>query len=304
MSIPVSGGYVGRFAPSPTGPLHAGSLVAALASYLDARAHQGTWLIRIEDIDEGRSVPGAAEDILDLLARLGMTSDREVVWQSRRKYLYQAAYERLAGHVYPCGCNRREIADSRLGFAPDGAAIYPGTCRHGLAPGRSPRSLRLRVPEAGDDVITFRDRFAGVVSQRLASESGDIVLKRADGYWAYQLAVVVDDADQGVTDVVRGADLLDSTPRQIFLQRLLGVPTPRYLHVPVVRNENGEKLSKQTGALAVRPDDAAGAVAALRQAAGFLGLDLAPADSVEAFWRAAVPAWAALIAAREGMQPD
>lgn len=304
MSISVSGGYVGRFAPSPTGPLHAGSLVAALASYLDARAHQGTWLIRIEDIDEGRSVAGAAGDILDLLARLGMTSDREVVWQSRRKHLYQAAYERLVGHVYPCGCNRREIADSRLGFAPDGAAIYPGTCRHGLAPGRSPRSLRLRVPEAGDDVITFRDRFAGVVSQRLASESGDIVLKRADGYWAYQLAVVVDDADQGVTDVVRGADLLDSTPRQIFLQRLLGVPTPRYLHVPVVRNENGEKLSKQTGALAVRPDDTAGAVAALRQAAGFLGLDLAPADSVEAFWRAAVPAWAALIAAREGMQPD
>jgi len=304
MSIPVSGGYVGRFAPSPTGPLHAGSLVAALASYLDARAHQGTWLIRIEDIDEGRSVPGAAEDILDLLARLGMTSDREVVWQSRRKHLYQAAYDRLAGHVYPCGCNRREIADSRLGFAPDGAAIYPGTCRHGLAPGRSPRSLRLRVPGAGNDVITFRDRFAGVVSQRLASESGDIVLKRADGYWAYQLAVVVDDADQGVTDVVRGADLLDSTPRQIFLQRLLGAPTPRYLHVPVVRNENGEKLSKQTGALAVRPDDTAGAVAALRQAAGFLGLDLAPADSVDAFWRAAVPAWTALIAAREGMQPD
>jgi len=302
MSTSPSGGYVGRFAPSPTGPLHAGSLVAALASYLDARAHGGTWLIRIEDIDEGRSVPGAAEEILDLLARLGMTSDREVVWQSRRKHLYQAAYDRLAGHVYPCGCNRREIADSRLGVAPDGAAIYPGTCRHGLAPGRSPRSLRLRVPEAGADVITFRDRFAGAVSQRLASESGDIVLKRADGYWAYQLAVVVDDADQGVTEVVRGADLLDSTPRQIFLQRLLHVPTPRYLHVPVVRNENGEKLSKQTGALAVRPGDAAGAVAALRQAAGFLGLDLPPADSPDAFWRAAVPAWAALIATREGAQ--
>jgi len=245
-------------------------------------------------------VPGAADEILDLLARLGMTSDREVVWQSRRKHLYQAAYDRLAGHVYPCGCNRREIADSRLGVAPDGAAIYPGTCRHGLAPGRSPRSLRLRVPAAGDDTITFRDRFAGDVSQRLASESGDFVLKRADGYWAYQLAVVVDDADQGVTDVVRGADLLDSTPRQIFLQRVLDVPTPRYLHVPVVRNEHGEKLSKQTGALAVRPGDAAGAVAALRQAAGFLGLDLAPVESLDAFWRAAVPAWGVLIAAREG----
>jgi glutamyl-Q tRNA(Asp) synthetase len=286
--------YVGRFAPSPTGPLHAGSLVAALASYLDARAHQGTWLIRIEDIDEGRSVPGAAEEILDLLRRLGMESDREVVWQSRRKHLYQAAYDRLAGHVYPCGCNRREIADSRLGFAPDGAALYPGTCRHGLAPGRSPRSLRLRVPEAGADVISFRDRLAGVVSQRLASESGDFVLKRADGYWAYQLAVVVDDAEQGVTDVVRGADLLDSTPRQIFLQRLLNVPTPRYLHVPVVRNADGDKLSKQTGALAVRPGDEGAAVAALRQAAGFLGLDVGNVESLAAFWRIAVPAWAAL----------
>lgn len=296
MSTPFTPGYVGRFAPSPTGPLHAGSLVAALASYLDARAHEGTWLIRIEDIDEGRSVPGAAEEILGLLQRLGMTSDREVVWQSRRKHLYAAAYDRLAGHVYPCGCNRREIADSRLGVAPDGAAIYPGTCRHGLAPGRSPRSLRLRVPDAGDDVITFHDRMAGTVTQRLASESGDFVLKRADGYWAYQLAVIVDDAEQGVTDVVRGADLLDSTPRQIFLQRLLGVPTPRYLHVPVVRNAAGEKLSKQTGALAVRPGDEAGAVAALRDAAGFLGLDVPSVGSLAAFWRVAVPAWRALVA--------
>jgi glutamyl-Q tRNA(Asp) synthetase len=294
MNTRSNGGYVGRFAPSPTGPLHAGSLVAAVASYLDARAHHGTWLIRIEDIDEGRSVPGAAGEILDLLQRLGMASDREVVWQSRRKHLYEAAYDCLAGHVYPCGCNRREIADSRLGVAPDGAAIYPGTCRHGLAPGRSPRSLRLRVPAAGEDVITFRDRMAGVVTQRLASESGDFVLKRADGYWAYQLAVVVDDAEQGVTDVVRGADLLDSTPRQIFLQRLLDVPTPRYLHVPVVRNADGEKLSKQTGALAVRPGDEAGAVAALRQAAGFLGLEVGEVTSRADFWRAAVPAWAAL----------
>jgi glutamyl-Q tRNA(Asp) synthetase len=297
-----AGPYVGRFAPSPTGALHTGSLVAALASYLDARAHGGVWLVRIEDIDEGRSVPGAADEILAQLAWLGMQSDREVVWQSRRKPLYQAAYDSLAGHVYGCGCNRREIADSRLGFAPDGAAIYPGTCRHGLAPGRSPRSLRLRVPEAGQDVVTFEDRFAGTVSQRLASESGDFVLKRADGYWAYQLAVVVDDADQGVTDVVRGADLLDSTPRQIWLQRLLGVPTPRYLHVPVVRNSLGEKLSKQTGALAVRPGDEAAAVAALAEAARFLGIELGQADlradSLAAFWQAAVPAWSRLLDAR------
>jgi glutamyl-Q tRNA(Asp) synthetase len=294
----VNAPYIGRFAPSPTGPLHAGSLVAALASYLDARAHHGTWLVRIEDIDEGRAVAGAAEGILQLLGQLGMQADGEIVWQSRRKPLYEAAAERIALHTYPCGCNRREIADSRLGFAPDGAAIYPGTCRHGLAEGRSMRSLRLRVPEPGFDVISFQDRFAGEVTQRLSSESGDFVLKRADGFWAYQLAVVVDDAEQGVTDVVRGADLLDSTPRQIFLQRVLDVPTPRYLHVPVVRNEHGEKLSKQTGALAVAPGNAKAAVAALQDAARFLGLQLAPAESLDAFWSAAVPAWASRLRER------
>lgn len=297
---PLNSPYVGRFAPSPTGPLHAGSLVAALASYLDARAHHGSWLVRIEDIDEGRSVPGAAEGILALLDLLGMHADGEVVWQSRRKHLYQLAAERIVEHTYPCGCNRREIADSRLGVAPDGAAIYPGTCRHGLAEGRSMRSLRLRVPEPGYDLIGFHDRFAGEVTQRLHAESGDFVLKRADGFWAYQLAVVVDDAEQGVTDVVRGADLLDSTPRQIFLQRVLGVPTPRYLHVPVVRNEHGEKLSKQTGALAVAPGDEAAAVAALLQAARFLGLPLARPASLQAFWGAAIPAWRQLLAEREG----
>jgi glutamyl-Q tRNA(Asp) synthetase len=296
----VSTPYVGRFAPSPTGPLHAGSLVAAVASYLDARAHNGTWLIRIEDIDEGRSVPGAAEGILQLLHDLGMDSDREVVWQSRRKDLYQAAFDQLDAHAYPCGCNRREIADSRLGFAPDGGAIYPGTCRNGLAPGRGTRSLRLRVPEQGDDVVEFVDRFAGRLRQRLALESGDFVLKRADGYWAYQLAVVVDDAEQGVTDVVRGADLIDSTPRQIYLQRLLGVPAPRYLHVPVVRNAAGEKLSKQTGAVAVQPGDERAAVAALQDAARFLDLEVEPVDSLAGFWQAAVPAWARLLSLREG----
>ncbi|MCC2970499.1 tRNA glutamyl-Q(34) synthetase GluQRS [Massilia sp. IC2-476] len=292
--------YIGRFAPSPTGPLHAGSLVAALASYLDARAHHGTWLVRIEDIDEGRSVLGAAEGILALLAQLGMHADGEIVWQSRRKHLYQAAADTIAAHTYPCGCNRREIADSRLGVAPDGAAIYPGTCRFGLQEGRSMRSLRLRVPEPGYDVIGFTDRFAGEITQRLHGESGDFVLKRADGFWAYQLAVVVDDAEQGVTDVVRGADLLDSTPRQIFLQRVLGVPTPRYLHVPVVRNENGEKLSKQTGALAVAPGDEAAALDALLQAARFLGLPLEKPASLDAFWRTAIPAWSQLLAGREG----
>lgn len=291
--------YVGRFAPSPTGPLHAGSLVAAVASYLDARVHGGTWLVRIEDIDEGRSVPGAAEGILQLLHTLGMDSDREVVWQSRRKDLYRAAFDRLAAHAYPCGCNRREIADSRLGLAPDGSAIYPGTCRDGLAPGRTTRSLRLRVPGQGADLVEFTDRFAGPVRQRLALESGDFVLKRADGYWAYQLAVVVDDAEQGVTDVVRGADLIDSTPRQIYLQGLLGVPTPRYLHVPVVRNAAGEKLSKQTGAVAVEPGDEPAAVAALQDAARFLGLQVEPVSSLAGFWQAAVPAWSRLLSLRD-----
>lgn len=290
--------YVGRFAPSPTGLLHSGSLVAAVASYLDAKAHHGAWLVRIEDVDEGRTAAGAAEAILDLLATLGMHWDGDVLWQSRRKHLYQAAAEQLRAHTYPCGCNRREIADSRLGFAPDGAAIYPGTCRAGLAAGRSARSLRVRVPDAPDDLIAFDDRFAGHVCQRLGSESGDFVLKRADGFWAYQLAVVVDDAQQGITDVVRGADLLDSTPRQIYLQRLLGVATPRYLHVPVVRNANGEKLSKQTGAVAVVAHDSQAALAALREAARGLALEVGMPETVDAFWRRAVPAWAALLAAR------
>lgn len=286
--------YVGRFAPSPSGPLHTGSVVAALASYLDAKAHRGRWLLRIEDVDEGRSVPGAAENMIAVLQTLGMHWDGDVVWQSRRKALYAAAWERLAAHGYPCGCNRREINDSRLGIAPDGAAIYPGTCRHGLGPGKTLRSLRVRVPDAagGADLVSFIDRLAGPRSQHLASESGDFVLKRGDGYWAYQLAVVVDDADQGVTDVVRGADLIDSTPRQIYLQHLLGLPTPRYLHVPVVRNADGEKLSKQTGALAVAPACEADALFVLRQAAAFLDLQLAPTDTLAQFWQAAICAWA------------
>ncbi|HYE40654.1 MAG TPA: tRNA glutamyl-Q(34) synthetase GluQRS, partial [Ramlibacter sp.] len=279
--------YVGRFAPSPTGPLHAGSLVAAVASYLDARANHGRWLLRIEDVDEARTVKGADEAIIALLARLGMRWDGEIVWQSRRKHVYQQAADQLALQLYPCGCNRREIADSRLGLAPDGSAIYPGTCRDGLADGKVMRSLRVRVPDAPYDVIDFEDRVAGHVMQRLSSESGDFVLKRADGFWAYQLAVVVDDAEQGVTDVVRGADLIDSTPRQIFLQRLLGVPTPRYLHVPVVRNADGEKLSKQTGAAALAADSDAAALALLDESMGFLGFAPLRADSLAAFWERA-----------------
>jgi glutamyl-Q tRNA(Asp) synthetase len=280
--------YRGRFAPSPTGPLHAGSLVAAVASFLDARAHGGAWLLRIEDIDEARALPDAARSIMQALQAHGMQWDEKPVWQSRRKALYQAAFERLGAAVYACGCSRREIADSRLGVASDGAAVYPGTCRGGLAPGRAARAWRLRVP---DRDIAFDDRWAGPVRQRLATEVGDFVLRRADGYWAYQIAVVVDDGDCGITDIVRGADLLDSTARQIYLQGLLGLPTPRYLHVPVLVNERGEKLSKQTGAAALDLDRPLDGLMAAAQFLG-LGLESNPPRTVAAFWEAALAAWA------------
>jgi glutamyl-Q tRNA(Asp) synthetase len=287
--------YIGRFAPSPTGPLHKGSLVAAMASYLDAKAHEGRWLVRIEDIDEARTMPGAAESILQSLHALGMHWDGEVVWQSKRKALYQGAFERLGTYAYACGCTRKEIADSRIGTAADGAAVYPGTCRNGLAHGKIARAYRLCVPDEMNLRIGFEDRSVGRVSQCLATEVGDFVLKRADGFWAYQLAVVVDDAEQNVTHVVRGSDLLDSTPRQIYLQNLLGVPTPRYLHVPVVTNAIGEKLSKQTGALAL---DLARPQTELDEAARFLGLQITPAASVSDFWQQAIAAWAIRFHAR------
>ncbi len=284
--------YTGRFAPSPTGPLHAGSLVAALASYLDARAHQGRWLIRMEDIDEARTMPGAADSIITALRDFGMTSDDDILWQSKRKWRYEQAFARLSARVYPCGCSRKEIADSRGSIAADGAAIYPGTCRHGLAPERTARAWRLRVPDPDhpDDLIEVDDRWQGIFRERLSATVGDFVLKRADGYWAYQLAVVVDDAEQAVTDVVRGADLLESTARQIYLQRQLDYPMPRYLHVPVLANAAGVKLSKQTGAA---PIDCRRPVQQLQQAAKWLGLDVLPAaTTVQAFWSAAVPVWA------------
>jgi glutamyl-Q tRNA(Asp) synthetase len=254
--------YVGRFAPSPTGALHFGSLAAALASWLDARAAGGRWLVRIEDLDTPRVQAGAAEQILRTLGELGLVWDGAVEYQSRRLALYREALGRLHERTYWCGCTRREIADSSLGLAADGAQIYPGSCRTGLAPGRTPRALRLRV--AG--TIGFNDRVQGEQRQDLARDVGDFVLCRADGLFAYQLAVVVVYAEHGVTDVVRGADLLDSTARQIHLQRLLGYATPRYLHIPAAVNSAGEKLSKQTGAGAV----AAGGDA-LRRALAFLG---------------------------------
>jgi glutamyl-Q tRNA(Asp) synthetase len=255
----------GRFAPSPTGPLHFGSLVAALASWLDARAAGGRWLVRMEDLDEPRVQPGAAREILRALGQLGLDWDDEVTHQSSRTARYEEALQRLGAHTYWCGCTRKEIADSSLGLAADGAAIYPGTCRRGLPPDKPARALRLKVD---DSKIVFVDRVQGRREQVLSRDVGDFVLYRADGQFAYQLAVVVDDAAQGITDVVRGADLIDSTARQIFLQRLLGLPTPRYLHVPVAVNAAGEKLSKQTGA---EPLDLSRAEREVRRALAFLG---------------------------------
>ena len=257
--------YVGRFAPSPTGALHFGSLVAALASWLDARAAGGRWLVRIEVLDAPRVRPGAAAAILAVLRALGLDWDGPVLYQSRRGARYAAALQRLSSHTYACGCTRREIADSALGLAADGAQIYPGTCRAGLQAGKQARAVRVRTPGVA---ITFEDRVQGMQRQSLEREVGDFVLYRADGQFAYQLAVVVDDAEQGVTDVVRGADLLDSTARQIHLQQLLSLPAPRYLHVPVALNERGEKLSKQTGAVSI---DGGRAREALAPALAFLG---------------------------------
>ena len=269
--------YRGRFAPSPTGPLHAGSLVAALASWLDARAHGGIWIVRIEDVDTPRCVPGADELILRQLAACGLVSDEPVVRQSRRGTLYQAALDRLIadGVAYPCACSRKDIENALnaagLGRERHHAAVYPGTCRpeRGGLHGREARAWRFRV-EPGK--LHWTDRRLGPQAQDVATEVGDFVLRRADGLWAYQLAVVVDDAEQGITQIVRGEDLSDNTPRQRLLQQALGLPVPGCLHTPLVMGDNGEKLSKQNGA---QPLDLAHPLLALNQAAQHLGLPAA-----------------------------
>ena len=261
--------YIGRFAPSPSGPLHFGSLVAAAASFYDARAAGGQWLLRIDDLDQPRCVPGAAEAILATLVRLGLEWDAEPQWQSRRHAAYAAAFERLreAGHLFPCACSRSELADSAL--ARDGSRIYPGTCRAGLLPGRSPRTWRVR--SAG--TIHFEDRIQGALHENLERDVGDFVVQRADNVFAYQLAAVVDDAAAGVTHVVRGADLLGSTSRQIHLQHLLGHAVPRHAHVPIAADRHGDKLSKQTHARAI---DALKPEQALMLALEFLGQEPPP----------------------------
>ena len=287
--------YRGRFAPSPTGPLHAGSLVAALASWLDARAHGGAWLVRIEDVDGPRCPPGTDRLILSQLAACGLHADEAPWWQSARGAAYAAALQALlaAGRAYPCGCTRSEIDAVWLSRGVphlEGAErVYPGTCSAGLR-GKPPRAQRLRVA-AG--VLGWEDRRLGAQAQDVAREVGDFVLHRADGQWAYQLAVVVDDAAQGITDVVRGADLADNTPRQMLLQRALGLPPPRWLHTPLVLAPDGRKLSKQNGAQAL---DLTQPLAALQAAAAVLGLPALAARSAPEWLAQAVPAWAGIIA--------
>jgi glutamyl-Q tRNA(Asp) synthetase len=302
----MSPGYVGRFAPSPTGPLHAGSLVAALASWLDARAQRGLWLVRIEDVDSPRCRPAMAEIIIAQLARCGLHPDKPPLWQSSRGDAYRTALDRLVagGWAYGCACTRREIevalVESGNAVGSDRERVYPGTCRDGIAPGRSARATRVRCRRAASDLalpaasatsseINWTDRRLGLQRQDLAREVGDFVVHRADGLWAYQLAVVVDDAAQGVTDIVRGEDLADNTARQIHLQNLLGLATPRYLHLPLVLGADSRKLSKQNGAKALA---LAEPLIELRAAAAVLGLPESGRDQVDDWLAEAVAAWA------------
>lgn len=299
-ATPSSSGYVGRFAPSPSGPLHAGSLVAALASWLDARAHGGRWLLRIEDVDRPRTARGADVEIARQLAALGLQPDALPVWQSQRGAHYERALQQLraAGWAYPCVCTRRDIdaALAALGqpVTRGGERPYPGTCRAGLAGGAAPMGSQAHAwrlacgSPTAPLFIDWHDRRLGAQHQDVTHAVGDFVLRRADGPWAYQLAVVVDDAAQGVSDVVRGLDLADNTARQIHLQRLLGLATPRYLHTPLLRDARGEKLSKSNGA---PPLDVREPLVALRAAAVALGLAVPDSRHRDTWLAHAVSAW-------------
>jgi glutamyl-Q tRNA(Asp) synthetase len=291
--------YKGRFAPSPTGPLHAGSLVAALASWLDARAHGGSWLVRIEDVDTPRCVPGADQLILQQLATCGLLSEEQVVWQSQRGSRYQQALDQLVdqGHAYPCACSRKDVeaALHAQGVSRERhhIAVYPGTCRpeNGGLHGQPARAWRFRIPTPGD--VSWTDRRLGAQIQNVATEVGDFILKRADGLWAYQLAVVVDDAAQGITHVVRGEDLTDNTARQILLQQALGLTTPAYLHTPLVLGANGEKLSKQNGAEPLDPGDPLNALNAAAQTLGLPPQTGSVSQSLAAWTTVWAQAWPA-----------
>ena len=269
---------VGRFAPSPTGDLHFGSLVSAVGSYLEAKSAGGLWLLRIEDIDPPREVTGSAGRIINDLHRLGLSPDGPVLYQSSRIAAYQDAVDKLLekGLAYPCACSRKDLPES---------GRYAGTCRNGIPPGKVPRSIRLYV-DAG--VCTFNDRLQGVVSDSPAGSTGDFVIRRADGLFAYQLAVVVDDHFQGVTQVVRGADLFDSTTRQICLQKALGYVTPDYMHLPIVISADGKKLSKRALTDPVNRQEPA---AAVKHALKFLGQNPPSGLSLNDLWKWALEHW-------------
>ena len=280
--------YRGRFAPTPSGPLHFGSMVAAVGSFLDARSRGGIWLVRIDDLDPPRTVPGAADAILQCLDAYGMHWDGAVVYQNTRFDAYHAALHQLrqSGRTYPCACSRKEISDA--GLAGVDGAVYPGTCRNGLAAGREARALRLRTDGV---VVEFDDGLQGHVRQALPVEIGDFVVYRADHVFAYHLACAVDDAEQGITDVVRGADLIASTPRQIYLQKLLGLPTPAYLHLPVAVNGQGEKLSKQTRAPAVDLSDPAATLDRVLRLLGHAPPAELASAGIAGLWQWAVKNW-------------
>ncbi|MCU7892036.1 MAG: tRNA glutamyl-Q(34) synthetase GluQRS [Candidatus Thiodiazotropha sp. (ex Ustalcina ferruginea)] len=277
----------GRFAPSPTGPLHFGSLVAAMGSYLDARSCDGEWLVRIEDLDRTREINGATQLILETLVKFGFCWDGEIIYQSRRTDAYAAAIEKLANRhlAYPCACTRKEITERALTGVE--GAIYPGTCRKGLAEGREGRSIRVKTSEGP---INISDAIQGPLIQQIDREIGDFIIRRGDGYHAYQLAVVIDDAWQGITHIVRGADLLSSTPRQVFLQKLFGLSHPIYAHLPLAVDNQGRKLSKQHHDAPVDPKQP---MDALLQALAFLHQPLPPQrpNSLDEFWRWATAHW-------------
>lgn len=280
--------YRGRFAPSPTGALHFGSLIAAVGSYLEAKSHNGEWLVRIENLDKPREIPAASHEIFRALEILGMEWDHEVIYQDQRIDSYENILTILnkRGLTYSCTCTRKEIADSSItGIS---GQIYAGTCRNNVQNKDRPGAVRIKTD---NNIIEFEDSLHGLISQRLESETGDFILRRSDGIYAYQLAVVADDATQGITNVVRGADLLDSTPRQIYLQKLLGYSTPTYMHLPVAVNNQGEKLSKQTKAALL---DISNPVKQLVEAVNFLGQE-SPIEllgsNVSSFWKWAIENW-------------
>lgn len=281
--------YVGRFAPSPTGPLHFGSLIAAVASYCEAKSQRGQWLLRMEDLDRPREIKGAAAAILQQLENFGFEWDGPVLYQSHRDDAYAAALAQLKQQhlIYPCTCTRKEIADSSTSIGIEGL-IYPGTCLSQPIKPNAAMAWRIKTP---DNIITFHDDIQGQISQNLQHDIGDFILKRADGLFAYQLAVVVDDAEQGITHIVRGADLLNSTPRQIYLQQMMGYSTPQYAHVPVATNAAGEKLSKQTLAQAIDAEDSAYLLFLALQFLGQNPPEYLQSETNQIVWQWAIANW-------------